>query len=384
MFETLASLPLWHYVLVLLNCAGIFTWCWIVVCLLIPGRRKDFRVPLRHNLLRLYRLLMNRIGFSLLLLGGVSLPVSVLYHVASGLLLPAFNLAPVIIPALNLIVFAIAVAVPMQLMLGAKGWSLPLGRGLMLSIERAPTLPGIRLSRYVLCFHVKRDFFEHRRAVTDSMVNALRQLRQVSDQYDIVLKSWMFSERDEKKERRVGKLRILMGRIRTLFIMGLFQVPLLVFALWDSESSLALACFKGAAVIVLPLAWLTTRYLRSASRLMRRISVNSGGSIDSAPSVAIGLLQREIARRAKGYRHSFIAPQPISKVHLVGLSLTSSRVMKTCGGTEAGLVLQPLIGPVQPDQEWKKPRNKTQPAEAVEMSGSCVTGKFTDRAIKHF
>ncbi|MCU1720442.1 hypothetical protein [Pseudomonas sp. 5P_5.1_Bac1] len=384
MFETLASLPLWHYVLVLLNCAGIFTWCWIVVCLLIPGRRKDFRVPLRHNLLRLYRLLMNRIGFSLLLLGGVSLPVSVLYHVASGLLLPAFNLAPVIFPALNLIVFAIAVAVPMQLMLGAKGWSLPLGRGLMLSIERAPTLPGIRLSRYVLCFHVKRDFFEHRRAVTDSMVNALRQLRQVSDQYDIVLKSWMFSERDEKKERRVGKLRILMGRIRTLFIMGLFQVPLLVFALWDSESSLALACFKGAAVIVLPLAWLTTRYLRSASRLMRRISVNSGGSIDSAPSVAIGLLQREIARRAKGYRHSFIAPQPISKVHLVGLSLTSSRVMKTCGGTEAGLVLQPLIGPVQPDQEWKKPRNKTQPAEAVEMSGSCVTGKFTDRAIKHF
>ena len=384
MFETIASLPLWQYVLVLLNCAGIFTWCWVVVCLLIPRRRKDFRVPLGRNLLRLYRLLMNRIGFSLLLVGGVCLPVSVLYHVASGLLIPALDLAPISLPALNLIVFAIAVAVPIQLVHGAKGWSLPLGRGLVLSIERAPRLPGIRLSRYVLCFHVKRDFFKNRRTVTDLMVNALREVRQVSDQYDIVLKSWMFSERDEQTERRVGKLRILMGRIRTLFIMGLFQAPLLIVALWDSESSQALACAKGAAVVALPLVWLTTRYLRSASRLMRRISVNAGGSIDSAPGVAIGLLQREIARRAKGYRHSFIAPQPISKVHLVGLSLTSSRVMKTCGGTEAGLVLQPLVGPVQPDQEWKKPRNRTQPADAVEMSGSCVTGKLTDRAIKHF
>ena len=358
MFETLASLPLWHYVLVLLNCAGIFTWCWVVVCLLIPRRRKDFRVPLGRNLLRLYRLMMNRIVFCLLLVGGFILPLSVLDHVTSNLLLPALNLTPISFPALNLIVLAIAAAVPMQLMLGAEGWLLPLGRGLVLSIERTPTLTGIRLSRYVLCFHVKRDFFEHRRKVTDLMVNALRQVRQTSDQYDIVLKSWIFSERDEQKERRVGKVRILMGRIRTLFIMGLFQVPLLIVALWNTESSLALACIKGAAIIALPLVWLTTRYLRSASRLMYRISVNTGGCIDSAPGVAIGLLQREIARRAKGYRHSFIEPQPISKIQLVCLSLTSSRVMKTCGGTEAGLVLQPLVGPVQPDQEWKKPRKR--------------------------
>lgn len=370
MFEYLASLPFWDYVLIVLNCAGILTWSWIVVCLLIPLRRKDFAVPLTRNLLRLYRVLMNRIAFIVLLIGGVSSFVSALYMGACNVLIPIFDLGPLELPAFNLIVFSTVLGLAILFVLGGKGWSLPVGRGLMVSIERAPVLANIDLSAYVLCFHVTADFFEKPQAGKNLLVNALRQGRHVSDQYDIVLKSWMFSERDEGRERRVGKVRILMARIRTVFIMGVVQMPLLLVALWNSTLSLWKAFLMGSMVIIVPLVWLMTRYLRSASRLTLKISAKAGSSIDEAPSVVIGLLQREIAMRVKGYRHSFIATRPISRTHLVGMSWRSSRVMKTCAGTEAGLVLKPLTGPVQPDQDRKKALVKAQAPKAIEMSAA--------------
>lgn len=369
MFEslaTLASLTFWHPLLLLLNCAGILTWCWLVVCFFIPARRKDFSVPLGPRLLWLYRILMTRGVFELLLVGGVSLFISVFFWSADRLLALLLGLYSTDLPAFYVTACSLALAIPMRAVLGAKGWSLPLGGGLMVSIERAPKLPGIRLSKYVLCFHAGAKFFDKSKAGRDRVVKALRQLRQVSDQYDVVLKSWFFSEHSEERDRRVGKFRILMGRIRTVVIMALLQIPLLVIALRDSMLPTVPAFFMGLMVIAVPLVWLMTRYLRSASRLMRKISAKRPGSVDLAPSSGLELLHREIARRARGYRCSFITHQPISRTHLVGLSLRTSRVLKTCGGAEAGMVLHPLVGPVQPDRDWGKPRKTTQAPEVVE------------------
>lgn len=226
----------WYMFSVVLKGVGVLAWLGAVFFVLVPKLDSGFRISPAALSLRLFRLSAHR-GVVCLFLGGAAyLPLSVLMEgERDGL------------SALFIFLTAMFIGTVLHLLLGPKGFGMPLGSGLIMTIDRAPHL-GFLLSTPVLSFHVDKQFINARHKVAGLIAQAINSATLAGGEYDVVLKSWIFADRDDSNER-VKQVKACMRSIHRT-VMAFFSIVLVALVL-------LLAVYLGASTQLLTVAfWL--------------------------------------------------------------------------------------------------------------------------------
>lgn len=336
----IASAPFWNYLFNALNLVGAFAVGWAVFITMISWVWKGFKVLPSPRLLAVCRLLAPRPVVVLLVVGGVHLLL------ALCALAPDRPFYPWAI-----LLLAIPYGGLFYLGMSGKGVGMPLGHGLKLTIERSPQL-NVPLSPLVLCFHVDGDFRKNREAITELIIEAINATRAFSADYDFVLKSWFFANRDEDKEPRILTVRRYMGQVGNVALACIVG-HLLVFVGYFACPGLAVGwVLLGAASVMSVAVLLIAPRLRSAVKVMRKISPEDGSWPAETSARVLG---KAILRDTRGYGVKFIPRRPMSRTHFLGLGLAGLKVRNSCGGAEAGLLLvrrPPLIAADDCLERW--------------------------------
>lgn len=324
--ETLVRM--WHALSYGLNGFGVLAWLWATLSVLGPKFTSNFRVTPNAISLGLLKLLSLRSVMCLLLIGAVHLLLSVLRLWSPNDVTPVFVLLA-----------AVLVGLMFLLAIGPKGFDMPLGHGLSVTIGKAPRV-GVTLSKYVLSFHVKKNFVKENRQIIDLIADAVYRVKAAGGEYDFVLKSWVFA-RTGRATKGVKQVRRRMRTINRT-IWAYLPIFLTVCAFWgfgafkgDSSQWFEVAIWAalgGGALAVLMIVLV----LYSARKLMQAICINSSRS---SPTLVARELAQELDGKTPGYRQQFIAQTPIPIVHLFSFSVSHRKVIKKCGGAEAGIVL---------------------------------------------
>jgi hypothetical protein len=311
-----------------LNGFGVLAWLWAALSVLGPKFTSNFRVTPNAMSLGALKLLSHRSVICLLLIGAAHLPLSVLR------LLNPYDYTPV-----GILLAAILLGLMILLAIGPKGFEMPLGHGLSMTLNRAPRM-GVALSKYVLSFHVKKNFVEEHRQIIDLIADSVCRVKAAGGEYDLVLKSWVFA-RSGRGTEGVKQVRRRMRTIRRTVRVYL-PILLIVCFFWGFAASkggsskwleVGFWVFNGGlglAVLMIVLV------LFSARKLMQAICIEPSRS---SPTLLARELAQELDGKTPGYRQLFIAQRPIPMVNLFSFSLLHRKVIKKFGGAEAGIVL---------------------------------------------
>lgn len=324
--EVLAQM--WHTLPYVLNGFGVLAWLWAAFSVWGPKFTNSFRVTPNAVSLVFLQFFSYRSVICLLLIGAAHLPLSVLR------LWNAYEYTP-----LGILLGAILLGLLILFAIGPKGFELPLGHGLSMTLDRAPRV-GVALSKYVLSFHVKKNIVEEHRQIIDLIADAVCRVKTAGGEYDLVLKSWLFARsgrRDEQVKQVRRRMRTISRTVRVYLPIYLIVCVFLGFVASKEGSSQWLEVWVWAFLGGLGLAVLTIGLvLYSARKLMQAICINSNRS---SPTLVARELARELSGKTPGYRQHFIAQRPISLVNLFSFSVSHRKVIKKCGGAEAGIVL---------------------------------------------
>lgn len=318
----------WNMISYVLKGVGGLAWSLGVFSVLLPKLNSSFGILPSPISLRVLWLLAHRGVACSLLIGAWYLPLSFL-----------LILGPFYFSQLEIMLIAIACGAGLYLLQGQKGLGMPLGSGLTMTIEKAPNL-GFLLSKYVMSFHVDKKFIKKRRQITDLIVDTINAVKVTGDEYDFVLKSWIFANRDDADEKQVMRVRTCMRRAQRICIA--FGTTCLIVALlwiydfiWNNIQFLNLGyrLFIGGLALAI---FMLTLMLYCAKKPIRVICSSSKRSL---PTDTTRRLAEELERKTCHYRHEFIAHRPIPMLHLASLSVMTQDVIETCVGAEAGFAL---------------------------------------------
>ena len=318
-------LPTFSYVLIGF---GGLAWLWAAFSVLGPVFTNSFRVTPNAVSLWILQRLSYRSVVCLLLIGAAYLPLSVIQHWNPNEYTPADTLLAAILMAL---MFLLAI--------GPKGFEMPLGHGLSVTIDRAPRV-GVELSKYVLSFHVKKNILKEHQQIIDLIEDTVCRVKAAGGKYDLVLKSWLFA-RSGRRNERVKQVR---RRMRTIYrtVRVYFPIFLTICVLWcfgalRGESKQWLDVGRWVLIGGIGLAVSTIiLVLYSARKLMQAICI---AQTRISPTLVTRVLARELSAKTPAYRQQFIAQTPISMMGLFSFSVLHRKVIKKCGGAEAGIVL---------------------------------------------
>lgn len=319
--------PVLHVLSMGICAIGVVTWGCAIGLALALRFSKDFCIEPTARVLRILQLSAHRGIMALLLVSAAYAPAGLALY-----FLPAY------VTPFGVAVFTAVLGGAGFFLVGPKGWELPLGQGLSLTIDHAPSV-GVKLSTYVISFHVKEDFMTHRHEVATRIAEVMLQVQAAGGSYDFVMKSWLFAHFDAHSAQLIKQVRRRMRSLRRTFFVG--AIPLLaageiwlIASLKDSAELLS----AGLWVLVggLGLATLISGLLLHAcKKRMQAVCVSLG----TATAVASRVMAKEVCRKAPGFSHHFIAHRPIRLLHLVSLCVTMPKVIRTCRAAEAGVVL---------------------------------------------
>lgn len=240
---------------------------------------------------------------------------------------------------LAIVLNSILLGMGLHLLIGPKGWGIPMGSGLTMTINKAPHL-NFPLSKYVMSFHVDKKFIKKRHEIIDRIAEAMNSTKAEGNEYDIVLKSWIFANRNETCNGQIKQIRKCMRSIHRAFI-GIVSIALLLTALqiaqyfWGSTPLFidGLRLIIGGLGLVI---FFLVFKLCNAKKIMQGsyTDPSKNSHTDSTNSVA-----EKLVRKTSGYHPKFIDHRPISILQLLSLCVFTPTAVKTFAGAEAGIVL---------------------------------------------
>lgn len=218
-----------------------------------------------------------------------------------------------------------------------QGFSIPLGSGLTLTMDRAPKL-GHRLSPFVLSFHVDRYFLEKRWEVTQLIAKTVNDSQAAGNHHDFVLKSWMFARRGVP-ERYVQRARRRMSRIRHVLRAAFLLLAISVVAIFLVTSDIRLIelwlwlCLAAAVLVACLLIWAvwSIRRVADITCLLPKTP---------AATSSVNKLSNDLSQLAAGYSNSIIGWRPLPSYHIFAIGALKPEIVKLCAGTEAGVVMK--------------------------------------------
>lgn len=316
-----------------LNGFGVLACLWFAFFYIMPALNKNLRVSLTPALLYFFRFLENR---------------SVLYMLAAGFVCLVLNVLIVFKPDLlsltSVLLIAVFFGFTVVFVIAPKGLLVPLGSGLSVSFDKSPKV-GVGMSKYVLSFHVGKFGIKKARNTIELLIRAVNSAKVAGCEYDLVLKSWVFAKRDNKKSnkklKQVGEVKFVMymscGVFWTYILcLFLFFVFCSLVSVDESNDELLMIGFwvlcAGAGVVLLTLIFMWYR----ARGLMQVICADPSRC---SRTHSTWKLEQKILANTHGYHGAFIAHQPLSPVHFFAMCLLKPLIIKTFGGAEAGIVL---------------------------------------------
>lgn len=259
-----------------------------------------------------------------MLIGGLYLPISLLIERKNEL---------------TIFLISTFLGICLKLLIGPKGLGMPLGHGLTMTIDKAPSV-GISLSEYVVSFHVDRNFVKKRQQVTDLIAESVNLLKATGNTYDVVLKSWIFGSRGPSTETRVKYFRrslyIVLPTLLAFLAALLVACALGYCAKQSGDTQLIESCIRLVVVGMVVTPIVITLLLIFAKNMIKVASKNQLGN---NPDTAARVLARSLINKTHVHCGQFISPRPIPKFYLLSMSIITPQVIKACGGDEAGFVL---------------------------------------------
>jgi hypothetical protein len=248
---------------------------------------------------------------------------------------------PLGMPPLDLTVLAVSLGAGLLVALwfGSQGLNIPLGHGLALTIDKAPNV-GVKLSEYVVSFHIGADIVKNRRRTVKKILRNLKKIKCLEHKYDVVFKSWIFGTRGSKNNSAKCFRFFLLSAwyYIWLFLIGIISASGMWAYVVHTDSNYQLVdkglCIAVAATIIALIG------------LVGSYSISSWLAPGVFGNVAPGF-RNDIAHRAlknieegtQGFTTHFISLRPLSLQYLIAMSITNRRVFKSSDGNEAGFVL---------------------------------------------
>ncbi|MFV3291121.1 hypothetical protein ACNFBR_20520 [Pseudomonas sp. NY11955] len=248
-------------------------------------------------------------------------------------------------------VAALFVGGALQFLIQGKGFGVPLGLGLKMTVDRAPKL-NVSLSKYTMSFHVDKHFREHRAEITSLMIEAINSLNVAGCEYDYVLKSWIFADRKGCDTKLVQQVESCLRYIR-LGILSFIPAAVLAALICVVSSVYGLSTnVVGAAFILFVLGLL----LAIGMPLMMGLRIRNltkdlwSGQCAKNQAAAAMRLSKKMIKRTTGLECSFISYRPCPVFNLIAASfrkrppvnparLQEQGQLETFIGIEAGFVL---------------------------------------------
>lgn len=312
----------------ILKAFGIFSWLLLITSLWFKYSNKNLNNLISPIVIKVLRLLAHRGIMCLILVSAVYLPwryfsPNELYYINE----------------IKILFYSTLLGIGLRLIMGHQGFGLPLGNGLMMTIDKSPNLP-FQVSNYVVSFHVDKEFTKKRRTITNQIATTINTIRKFNTQNDFILKSWIFSDRDCVDPTSVYYIRShMLGIRRILKIFGLLILSLVTsaaYAYYIEHFNLAMTLFDlviAAMTITLVLTICTLYFTK------RRMRVVCSTLNSALPSTATQILARELAKKTFHYHDQIITPQPMPVFHILSFSILEIAVIKNCVGVETGFAL---------------------------------------------
>ncbi len=324
--ETLLSTL--NYTSSILQSFGIFAWALLIISILFKHSNKNLNKMLSPVLIKALKLLAHRGIICLVFVSAVYLPWR---HFLPNELH--------YINEIKIIFYSILIGTGLRFIMGHQGFGIPLGDGLMMTVDKAPSL-AFEISNYVISFHVDKNFTKKRRTVTNQIITTINTITKFNAQYDFILKSWVFSDRDCVDATSIYYIRSHMHRLRRTLkacglIIVLFAAPAFYTYYIESFNSakalieLVIATIGIAALLTVYILYLTKRRMRAVCS-----TLNS-----ALPSSATQILARELVKKTIHYNNELITPQPMPAFHILSFSILETAIIKDCVGIETGFGL---------------------------------------------
>ncbi|MBK4991472.1 hypothetical protein [Pseudomonas sp. S36] len=306
---------------IVLSLIGLSVWIYAIISMVGPKISKNFGVQVTERSLRVLYGLSNRYSMFILIGSAVFLVCSIVLPIISREPSPLF---------LATLTFFVTLA--LRLLVGPKGFEMPLGYGLSMTVDEWQDADDL-VSRPVCCFHVKKNFVSDRRQVTNLIVSSVSRVDSTGMKFDMVLKSWVFAERKGSCGHFISSIRSCMQWIRILVCIAFILLMLVILPVGiDVYGKFLFAGLGLSAAFIVLIMCLAKKIMRTSCRPGSR----------KFPTDSTRLLAEEIVRKNPAYAFHFIAPRPIPMIHLLAFSLMHHAPLKTFSGAEAGIVLKPI------------------------------------------
>ncbi|MBK3506474.1 hypothetical protein [Pseudomonas sp. MF6747] len=317
------------YISIALKCSGIFAWVLLIIFIWLKYSKKSQHKLLSSMPIKILRLLAHRGIIWLMLVSAAYMPLR--YISPHGIYY---------ISELKILLYSILVGTGLRLIIGHKGLGIPLGEGLIMTVDRAPKLP-FKLSSYVISFHVDKDFPKKRRTITNQIAKTINTIKALDTRYDFILKSWMFSDRDSVDPTSTYYIRsrmyLLQSTLKTFLLFLLISLAVYAYSAYSDESYDFLKTVLALIIATIGATALSTAFIIHLTKRRTRAVCSTFNSV--LPSNATRILARELARKTANCDYNFITPQPMPAFHIISFSLIETAVIKDCVGTETGFVL---------------------------------------------
>jgi hypothetical protein len=314
----------------LIKVAGVLSFILGLLLVYLSNCRIKPCIPLKRITYEIFRVLGRTETVFLMVASAVYLIAS--WAVSRNL----FNLTQV-----GLSILSLVVGVGFYFAIGRKGIGLPLGYGVVVTIDKAPEL-GFPLSERVLSFHVNRKFLKYREEALARIAETILLFNENYRSHDAVFISWIFSNKARIREKHADSYKKVRFYLLAANAFALAVAVGLILIFVDWVYNLATKNFDGshAAVLVLMgiiLVCIAVNIIYViVARNQARIIISADNAIeisDRVGTVADGLKLPEGMFSRVNIDH-----QPMSLVHLASFSITR-KVMKSAIGIESGFVL---------------------------------------------
>lgn len=239
------------------------------------------------------------------------------------------------------LVFSIAIGVGVVLVIGRKGLGIPLGYGVMVTIDRAHRLK-LDLTGQVLSFHVNGRFLKYREEALARIAETILVINGRYGSHDAIFLSWIFANKaairlEYKDFYKKVRLNLLMANVLFWTVLGgiLLAVLDLVYRAYTKNFD-GLHLLRGLALCASCISFsVAILCLASVRKRVKALLVTNDAIAISerVDGVVDGLKLPE-----ERFSRVNIAHGPMPLVHLVSLS-PIRKVMRSALGIESGFVI---------------------------------------------
>jgi hypothetical protein len=228
-----------------------------------------------------------------------------------------------------------------SLAFGRKGIGIPLGYGVVVTIDKSPKLK-FPLSKRVLSFHVNRKFLKYQEEALARIAETILLINDRYDSHDAIFLSWIFANKAnirKNHEEFYKKVRFYLLAANA-FVLVVPAGYILALLIWASDiytkkfdgSHSAILAVMGIACVCLIASIYCVASVRNQAKIL--LCANDAIAISHrVKNVAEGLNLPNVRFGRKDIKH-----RPMPLVHLAFLSITR-KVMRSAVGIESGFVL---------------------------------------------